>query len=166
MQYIVVLGALMFISACGFTPTYAVKQETIKQQAAVPQQLNNIDIALIPDREGVYLRNSLIDRFYKNGYPSDARYQLIISPIKENISNFDITVFSEATRRQLKLTTSMRLLDRQTQEPVLQRSLSAVTSNNVLQSEFSTRVTEQSARESALNDLARQIEQHIALYFN
>ena len=49
---------------------------------------------------------------------------------------------------------------------VLTRQLNAVSSYNVLPSEFSTRASEQNAREAILNDLARQIEQHVTLYLN
>ena len=80
-------------------------------------------------------------------------------------SRLKLTVESEATRRQLKLTGSMSLIDKKTGEAVLTRPLLAITSHNVLESEFSTLVTEQSAREAALNDLARQIERQLALYF-
>lgn len=128
--------------------------------------LNNMRIAIIPDREGQYLRNALIDRFYTNGEPSNPAFILVIEPIKENIFDFDITVESEATRRQLKLSSKMQLVDTKTRQSVLSRNLLAITSHNVLESEFSTIVTEQSAREAALNDMARQVERQLALYFS
>ena len=51
-------------------------------------------------------------------------------------------------------------------EALLKRSLSAVTSYNILDSQFTTRVAEDAARRQALDDLARQIETHLLLYFN
>ena len=60
----------------------------------------------------------------------------------------------------------MSLIDKKTGQIVLTRPLLAITSHNVLESEFSTLVTEQSAREAALNDLARQIERQLSLYFS
>jgi LPS-assembly lipoprotein len=48
---------------------------------------------------------------------------------------------------------------------VLSRTLLASTSYNVLSSQFTTRVSEDDARLNALNDLARQAEQQIVLYF-
>jgi len=148
------------ISACGFSPMYAESSNNM----GVTNDLDRISISIIPNREGQFLRNALIDRFYINGEPSNPRYALRIKPITEKVFDFDITVDSEATRRQLKLTSYMTLVDLKTGEPALNRKLLATTSHNVLESEFSTLVTEQSAREAALNDLARQIERQIALY--
>ena len=60
----------------------------------------------------------------------------------------------------------MVLVDGVTGQPVLERALSTITSYNVLGSQFSTRVTEQNARDNGLNDLSRQIEQAVVLYMN
>jgi LPS-assembly lipoprotein len=58
----------------------------------------------------------------------------------------------------------MDLVDISTGENVLSRPVKAITSYNVLGSQFTTRVSENDAREAALEDLARQIETQIALY--
>lgn len=154
------LFAILLLNACGFTPIYADKQNT-----SVQSNLDQIEIAIIPDRSGQFLRNELIDRFYKGGYPDTPQYRLDVSPINETIFDFDITQESEATRQQIRLTSTMDLIDLKTGQSVLKRSIVAVTSNNILESEFATRITEQSAREAALNDMARQIERQLSLYF-
>lgn len=155
---------LFFISACGFSPLYG--KNSAANNTTIKSNLSAISIAIIPNREGQFLRNALIDNFYIDGYPSNPQYNLSFSPILERISDFDITINSEATRRQLRLTTNMVFSDAGTNNVLLKRSLSAITSYNVLESEYSTVVTEQSAREAALNDLARQIEQQLSLYLN
>lgn len=151
----------LLLTACGFSPVY----KDSGNNTGVSSALNQIDIAIIKDREGQFLRNALIDRFYRGGYPNNPKYELVVNDVQEKISDFDITVDSEATRRQLKLTTAFSLVDKKTNQKILNRSITATTSNNVLESEFSTIVTEQAAREAALNDLARQIERHITLHF-
>lgn len=163
MKYMALLTVLL-LTACGFSPMYGNSAAT--NNASIKSNLDLVEIAVIPDREGQFLRNELIDRFYINGYPSTPRYNLSIDKVRERVSNFDITINNEATRRQVLLSTKMALKDTQTNEVILSRSLNAVTSYNVLESEFSTVVTEQSAREAALNDLARQIEQQVVLYLN
>ena len=159
-NFLLSIFALPFLIACGFTPMYANKENN-----NLMADLNQIEITIIPDRSGQFLRNELIDRFYTNGYPAQYQYVLSVQPIVERISDFDITVESEATRQQLKLSTSIMLTDKETNKRLMQRNLSAITSSNILESEFSTLITEQSARDAALNDLARQIEQQLALYF-
>lgn len=154
------LITILLLGACGFTPLYADKDES-----SVQEKLDQIDIAVIPDRSGQFLRNELIDRFYKNGYPTAPHYRLEVAPINEQILDFDITQEAEATRQQIKLTTTMRLIDTKTKKVILRRNITAITSNNILESEFSTLITEQSAREAALNDIARQIERQLALHF-
>lgn len=159
------LSALMLVTltACGFTPMYG--SGSGANGLSGTEGMDQVDISLIPDESGVYLRNILIDQFYQDGYPSSPRYRLDIRPIVENISDLDITVDSESTRHQIKATTSMILTDIQTGEPVLTRNLVALTSYNVLGSQFTTRISEADAREAALADLARQIETHIVLFF-
>ncbi len=162
------LLSLLLLSACGFSPVYGDKStsQTVESSSLKPQfQFNHIKIAIIPNREGQFLRNALIDRFYSQGTPQNPTYELRMSTISERIYDFDITQESEATRRQLRLSTTLTLIDTATKKTILSRPLSAIASNNVLESEFSTLVTEQYARENALNDLARQAERQISLYF-
>ncbi len=150
------------VSACGFRPMYGT--------AAIPSgarvALNDVAISNIPDRSGQQLRNALIDRFYAEGRPADARYRLDIAPIQEIKTELDMTKSADTTRAQLRLRTTMVLVDGVTGQPVLERALSTITSYNVLGSQFSTRVTEQNARDNGLNDLSRQIEQAVVLYMN
>lgn len=149
------------LTACGFTPVY----KNTGNATDPTSSLNQVEIGIIKDRDGQFLRNALIDRFYRDGYPANPRYKLIVADIKETITDFDITIDSEATRRQLRLRTTFQLFEMGNPTPIMSRSLIATTSNNVLESEFSTLVTEQSARESALNDLARQTQRQLAVYF-
>ncbi len=155
--------ALLALAACGFTPMYGSGKGSSGVSAT--QGLDMVDIALIPDQSGVFLRNILIDNFYQDGYPNNPTHTLAIESLKEQEYNLDITRASEATRKQIRLTTKMFLRDRTTGQTVLSRDLTAITSYNVLGSQFTTRVSENDAREAALADLARQIETQTALYF-
>ena len=152
---------LFALSACGFSPVYG----TLGQNQAVEQSFAHIQIDRIPDREGQFLKNALIDRLHRNGADQDVRYRLSIDPVKEDLDDLDITKDSETTRGQLRLQTSMKLIDTRDQNVLLTRNLTAIASYNILDSEFSTRVSEDNTRLNALNDLARQIEQQLALYF-
>lgn len=160
-----VIASLMCVSACGFSPVYGdYSNSATKIESAAA--LNRINISPLPDREGQYLRNALIDRFYKDGYPNNPLYQLIVGRLDEQETDFDITVDSEATRKQLKISTTIRLVDLQSQTALLSQTLYSLSSYNVLASEFATRTSEQNARDAILNDLARKIEQRITLQLN
>ena len=96
----------------------------------------------------------------------DLQKRIAFNKIEEQKTDLDITIDSEATRKQIKLTTTMFLKDKNTGAVVLTRSLSAITSYNVLDSQFTTRISEQDVREAALADLARQIETQTILFLN
>lgn len=159
-----VLGvAILMLPSCGFTPLYGAKSSHSQSQAA--RAGYDVDISVIPNREGQVLRNLLIDRLYQRGYPQNPRYYLLVAPLAETHQSLAIAKTSESTRGQLKIATRVELQDRSTNRVLFVRDLSSIGSYNILVSEFATRVTEDNARQNALNDLARQIELNISLYF-
>jgi LPS-assembly lipoprotein len=163
MKTLLSIAALLILAACaGFHPVYGVNKYT---HTGVEEKLALVDIGNIPDREGQYLRNALIDRFYRTTRPANATYSLYIQPIRETLIDLDITKSSDATRGQLRLDTALVLSNAGTGEVLLERDLRTITSYNILASEFSTRVTEDSARTNALDDIARQVETQLTLYF-
>jgi len=155
--------SLLLLASCGFSPMYGSASGSNNVSAA--QGLNHVEIAIIPDQSGMYLRNILIDHFYQNGYPASPTHILEIRNLKETKNDLDITLQSEATRKQIRLTADMYLKEKEGGQEVLTRNLIAITSYNVLGTQFTTRVSENDAREAALADLARQIESQTALYF-
>lgn len=161
MKYLTLIAALL-LTACGFHPVYGVNKYT---PVGVETKLQQIEIANIPDREGQYLRNALIDRFYRGASPINPSYTLTTTPIRENQKDLDITIDSDTTRAQLTLSTQITLKDTKTSQTVLQRKIESTASYNVLGSEYTNRISEENVRQNALNDLARQIELQIGLYF-
>ena len=151
------------LTACGFDPLYA--RHGVGGPVAAIDGFNDIEIGNIPDRSGQYLRNAMMDRFYTKGRPLNARWALEISPIRETRYNLGITKSADATRAQLRLETTITLAEKATHKTVLTRSATAMISYNILQSQFTTNVSEKKARESGLDDLAQQVERHLALFF-
>lgn len=159
-----ILFSVTLLSACaGFEPMYGTAFQST-QSAETQSVLSRVAIDNLPDADGVYLRNALIDRFHTSGTPVNPQYSLSLSDVTESLIDLDITKNSDATRGQLRLDTTMYLRDVTTNEVVLERPLRAVSSFNILTSKFATRVTEESTRKNALDNLARQIEQQIGLY--
>lgn len=163
MKFLLSALVLLTLAACGFSPMYG--SGVGSQGVSATQGLDHVEIAVIPDQSGVFIRNVLTDHFYQDGYPSSPTHKLIVENLREREYNLDITRDSEATRKQLRVTASIILQDNATGAAVLRRDLTATTSYNVLGSQFTTRVSENDAREAALGDLARQIEAQVALYF-
>ncbi len=162
-KMILIMTLTGFLSACGFTPMYGSASTSSKHQ--VQATLNNIAISNIPDREGQYLRNQLIDRFYGSGVPQSPLYDLTVSKVGESKLDLDTTKNANATRAELTMSTSFTLRDKNSGAALMSRDVVSITSYNVLSSQFTTRVSEDNARLNALADLARQIEQQVVLYF-
>lgn len=156
------LSSLSLLPSCGFEPVYGVNRNT---PVGAETRMADIYVADIPNRNGQYLRNELIDRFNRGGYAENPLWELSIGDLAEEVSGLDVTKASDSTRGQARFDARLLLKNRRTGETVLDRKLRAVVSFNIVGSEFANRVTEQSARENALNDLARQAEAQIALYF-
>ncbi len=161
-KILTLLIALAFFSGCGFSPVYGKKS---LGGDAVAASLRTIEIETIPDREGQFLRNELVDRFYLDGAPSNPAYRLYVEPVDEDRSELDITVAADTTRAQLTQRTVMRLVESSTGATLLTRPVRSVASFNVLGDEYATRVSERNTRDNGLKELARQIEQQISLYF-
>lgn len=163
MRILIGFLAILTLTQCGFSPVYGTRGN--EHANASVAGFNQIEIANIPDRNGQRLRNALIDRFYADGRPASTRYRLTITPLGETIRDLDITKTADSTRGQLRLNSALRLTDLQTGQILLQRPLTAITSYNILGSEFTNRVAEDNARKNAIADLARQIEVQLSLYF-
>ncbi len=154
----------LLMTGCGFTPVFG--NFTKNGQVYTDEALSYVSIENIPDREGQHLRNLLMDRFYGNsGKGTYVSHTLSVSDLKERSTDLDITKSSDATRAQLRLNAVISLTDKKTGKIVLNRKISAITSYNILPSEFATRITEEDARKNALEDLARQTELYVSLYF-
>lgn len=154
---------ILLLAGCGFSPMYG--SHAGEKGLTAAQGLDNVEIALIPDQSGVYLRNILIDGFYQGGYPSAPAYILEVTKITETQIDLDITQNSEATRKQIRLAATALLKDKTTNKILFTRNITSLTSYNILGTQFTTRISENDAREAGLADLARQIQRQTALYF-
>ncbi len=157
MKYLSLIG-LLIITACGFSPVYGTKSPE--------RALSNIEIGIIPNREGQIVRNHLIDHIHRKGYASNPRYQLNVSAIEETIVEIGIDKDDEASRAQLRLKTTMRLIDLNNNKAVLVRDIRSTTGYNILAGQFTTFITEQDAREQGLRALSNNIITQLEIYFN
>ena len=152
------------LTGCGFSPIYSKHESSSTHGYAVAAVLSQVDIGNIPDREGQILRNTLMDRFYQDGRPDNHLYLLSVAQLREAITDLDVTEDSDTTRAELYMQTTISLIRQDTKDVLLKRDIRSVTSYNILGSQFTTRVSEQDARESAIHDIARQIELQLSLY--
>lgn len=158
MKFLSFIFTLFILSACGFTPVYGDK--------SLPSSIGTIEVKTIPNRDGQIVRNHLIDRLYKDGYPTNPDYFLTVSSIKERIIEIGIDIDDEASRAQLRQEATVTLTDAKTNKSVLTRTVRATSGYNILLGQFTTFVTEENARNQALKVVAEDILTQLELYFN
>lgn len=149
--------AAWLIAACGFTPLYT-------KESRVSAHLSEIAVATIYNNEGVELRNLLIDRLNASGTPSAPLYQLDVN-VNVKSNKLGIRKDDVATRAQLITIAKYKLLDVQTGTVLLNETAQSINSYNILDSQFTTEVTQADARARGLEALADQIQTRISLYF-
>jgi len=157
----VALGCLLSLGACGFKPLYGKDSAG----AQISAQYRDIAIANIPDRDGQYLRNMLIDRLYLAGRPADARYDLQVLSLHKDIQNTLIKKDATYTRALMKITATLVLKDRATGEVLLERKLQASGSYNLLDNQFATLISRDNLTENLLRELSDTIVTSLNLYF-
>lgn len=151
------------LSACGgFEPMLAAKPDAQMQTGAA---MPDIEIGNIPDQEGQYLRNVLIDRLYTDGRPAAALYQLSFSPLLKDIMNLGIQKDATATRAQMQITTQMQLIEKSTGKVVLRRDLKTVGAYNLLDNQLATLVSQRNITESILQEMGDNAVTELNLYF-
>ncbi|MCB1537588.1 MAG: hypothetical protein H6865_03210 [Rhodospirillales bacterium] len=153
------------LAACGLTPVYG--KYAGGTHADVAAKMDQVYIAVMPDRRGQSLRNELMDRFYRTGRKNraDAPYALSVDRLTESSYGLGIAKDATATRSQLKLSGTLRLT-RADGAVVLTRALTAISSFNTLSSQYTTLVTENDARDQAVRDMAGQVTALVELYFS
>lgn len=150
------------LAACGFRPLYG----TDGVESRVAQQMADIEIANIPDRDGQYLRNILIDRLHLQGRPADARYLVSFTPVRKDVIDFAVQKDATYTRARVELYTTMTLTDRRTGETVLTRDLRAAGSYNQLDNQFATFVSKESMTDHLLAELGDSAVTALGLYLH
>jgi LPS-assembly lipoprotein len=144
--------ALFLLSACGFRPLYS-GTNTLAGGTSVHDA---IWIDQIPDADGLNLRNALIDRFYHNGTPEHPAYVLKIV-LTRNSRDLAIRKNDTTTRAQIVYRADYTLTDRAANEIIDSGSIRAIGSYNILESQYTTIVTQETASRQALEEMADKL---------
>lgn len=155
------LALCLPLAACGFQPLHKGGGNTTRAATTA----RDIEIANIPDRDGQYLRNALIDRLYVAGRPAAARYVLHVAPLRTEIENTGIRKDATSTRGQMTVSSVITLVDRETGAEVLSRPVRAVGAYNQLDNQFATVVSKEYVTDRLLDELGDTITRAVDLYF-
>jgi LPS-assembly lipoprotein len=153
------------LSACGFEPLYGPQSS---QRPEVCEQLAQIKVARIPDREGQILRNHLIDILSPNGQPVFPAACLNVQLIKTKV---DVNVRKDGTAMRYKITlvANISLCDPETNQMFYTDRATVVNAyyigGNTAVAAYSTVISERDAVKKALKLLAENIQLLLASYY-
>ena len=158
------LLGLLTLGGCGWQPLYG-KVNTADGAVggnAAPQ-LASVHILPIADRTGQNLYNALRDRMNPAGLPSNPQYDLVIH-LQEHTSQLLILQDQTASRTNLTLNATFQLYQRGNAKPVLQGTSRTTTSYDLLDDEFATIQSTNSARQRGASSLAEDIATQLAVF--
>jgi len=154
------LGSLLALAACGFSPIYGAHDAS---GVPVAQALGNVSIENIPDHNGQLLRNKLIDRMYRHGRPEAPQARLSVALSTSEVA-IGVQKDATTTRSQIRVTALFTLHDRDGRELHKGRAYS-IASYNKLDAQYGTVASQRNAYERALNEVGEQIVNNLSLYY-
>jgi LPS-assembly lipoprotein len=156
---------------CGFQPLYQAPDAIVFPNGAggggdtLPQTL--FWLGPIDGRLGQMLYNRLTPRLYPHGWGAgaqvQARYGVAIT-LTEKLRDLDLRKNDTASRSQLIHHAVLTVADRHSRQVLFTTRLRAVNSYNILDSQFTTIVTEEDARKRGIEQLSDQIVQKLILW--
>ncbi|MEQ9557564.1 MAG: LPS assembly lipoprotein LptE [Rhodospirillales bacterium] len=155
------------LGGCGFRPLYgrsggADLSDILSQVEIGPVRnytTNSNDIA----RVGQQLHNALLEGLSPRGPSGEQIYRLDVI-LNESISSLAVQKSADATRADLSLSSSFILQDLRTGARLYSGNSQAVSSFNILNSEFATLMAEKGARDRAVQQLGDDIRLKVAIY--
>jgi LPS-assembly lipoprotein len=154
-----VVIASLAVSACGFTPLYATRNDN----GGVVTALAAITVQAPSDRVNRALRIALEDQLRANTLVAP-QYALALSSV---LSEADVAIEqdTEVTRTNLTLRTSFVLRDMETNAPLYEAKAFAIVAYNRVPSEFANIIAERDAQARVAKQVAEEIRTKVAIYF-
>ena len=157
MMRILLIAALIGLSACGLRPMYSGGGS-----GAVATSLRAIQVQDIPGRSGWLVRKALVHRL--GGEPAgEARYRLEVE-LDDDITGFGIRGDSATTRERRSLRARYRLVDLASGLVVLDATSGSDAGIDVVSSQYATIAAEQTALERLSEVVADQMVGRLALF--
>lgn len=162
------LSAAVVLTACSFRPLYG----EINGKPGARAIFNTVYVPPIElERAGYELRNNLLDALQARTNPQGASYDLnvVLTDRQEPIAIQNETVQGvkevEITRYNYTLIAAYSLIDRKTQKLLARGSATSLSAYDVVASPYATLVAKQDGQAKAAQDIARQIQTRLAVYF-
>jgi LPS-assembly lipoprotein len=161
-RFVLALGALIALAACGYQPLYGERGAAGESAAA---DLSAVKIVPIANRNGQMLYNALRDRLNPQGQPGTPRYLLEVQ-LAEGSQAIGVRRDEIATRANLVQSARFELRDAQSDVVLFRGNADATMSYSIVQQRYATLVAEGDARQRGVEALADDIRLQTALYLN
>ncbi|MCB9958725.1 MAG: hypothetical protein H6843_09000 [Rhodospirillaceae bacterium] len=155
------LAAALALAACGYQPLYGTSGDGGTDVVA---EMARVSVDVIADRQGQILRRLLTERITPRGRPADPRWRLE-TQLVQSTERIGITETDVATRANITLAATYRLIDLADGSVAFQDGTSSITGFDILSDEYATEVSRDSARDAALDQIAEDISRRLAIYF-
>lgn len=160
-----VIAAFLLLGGCGFSPVYGTHASSA--QPAMQHQLDDVEIGMIANREGQYLRNALLDQMGSaTALSAGQRYFLHVYNLAEDDQSFGIRKDASATRGDITITATMDLIDTTTNTVVLTRPLRTRAGYNRMDNLYGVQVSRQDTVDRLLDEMANRAVTELTLYFD
>lgn len=159
---------LLATVGCGFRPMYGQRADpaaTGGTTSPIAVDLTTVAVAPIPDRSGQLLRNKLERLLDPAALASVDHHYTLNVHLKEKIDTYAVERTGFASRATLEATVKYTLQEDATGNQILSGSTRAISGYNLLDNDFSTVVGADDARNRAIDQVAYQIRNKLAVHF-
>jgi LPS-assembly lipoprotein len=150
----------VLLGACGFSSLHGGRT-----RGEVPPEMALIKIKPINDRIGQQVRNHLLDLVTPQGAPKTPKYILTVT-LNSDTRRLAIEKDAFATRANLRLNASFSLRALDPKEVVFSGKTLAVSSYNILNSQFATLMAQKDAKARAVRETAISIQTRLAIFLS
>lgn len=158
-KFLTIILVITLLASCGFSPLH--KQNNANHNSVL--DLQKVVISPIPERIGQLLRIELFDQLTPYGAPEVPLYSLDIN-ITETSRNLGVRKDTTATRTDLIVKASFKLIDLSSKKTVVVGAARSVISYNILDADFATMSVMSDARNRAAKDLATRIRSRLSVF--
>lgn len=157
-KFFLIIFSLSFFSNCGFEPIYSSHNKS-------NEELLHISVKNIKDRPGQILKNDLSKKLNPQNKKKITKYYLFVD-LAENVEETGIRKDMSATRANLRITAKYKLQKIKDGEIILNSSIEALSSYDIVQSIYATIIAEKDARNKGLKIINDSIINELAIYFS
>ncbi len=157
------LPCLLALTSCGFHPLYGPQAG---QPATIAARMDEIDIGLLPDRQGQVMHEALEADLQRDGAPNFYRYHLTVQ-YGISVQSIGVQQDTSNTRNRYLATAHWQLTpEGNLGKPLAQGNAQAMDAVNIIDNQyFANTLDSGTMRHQLARELARQITTELALYF-